>query len=78
MSKANRNLLGCPEGRTSHGGVSTPRGDHTGHWPTPNRRTICCSRGFGESLLMSREMAGRYACAEVLFNGPELASDGTR
>ena len=29
------------------------------------------SRGFGESLLMSRNMTGRYASADALFNGPE-------
>jgi len=36
------------------------------------------SRGFGESRLMSRDMAGRYAWAELLFNGPEFALRGNR
>jgi hypothetical protein len=36
---------------------------------------VRCNRGFGESLLMSRNMTGQYAWAEVLFNGPELASE---
>jgi hypothetical protein len=33
---------------------------------------VRCSHGFGESWLMRRNMAGRYAWAELLFNGPEL------
>jgi hypothetical protein len=33
---------------------------------------VRCSRGFGESLLVRRNMAGRYACTRMLFNGPEL------
>ena len=39
---------------------------------------VRCSRGFGESWLMGRDMAGRYAWAELLFNGPELAFAGSR
>ena len=40
------------------------------------RKRVRCSRGFGERLLMSRDMAGRYAWAGMLFNGPELALAG--
>ena len=39
---------------------------------------VRCSRVFGESRLMRRDMAGRYACAALLFNGPELALHGNR
>jgi hypothetical protein len=42
------------------------------------RKRVRCSRGFGESLLVSRNTAGRYAWAGMLFNGPELTSDGNR
>ncbi len=33
---------------------------------------VRCSRGFGESWLMSRNTRGRYAWAGMLFNGPNL------
>ena len=42
------------------------------------RKRVRCSRGFGESLLMSRDITGRYAWAELLFNRPELAFAGNR
>ncbi|SRR6266508_1771919 len=55
---------------------------HSHHGKTPNGLRLSgersgaerdrCSRGFGQSLLMSRNMIGRYAWAEVLFNGPGL------
>jgi hypothetical protein len=58
------------------------------HFATPNvlrfsgersaAERVRCNRGFGESLLMSRNMTGRYAWAVMLFNGPELASAGNR
>ncbi len=38
---------------------------------------VRCSRGFGESWLMSRDMAGRYAFAEMLFNVSGPASPET-
>jgi hypothetical protein len=37
------------------------------------RKRVRCSREFGESVLVSRGMTGRYAWAGMLFNGPELA-----
>ncbi len=42
------------------------------------RKRVRCSRGFGESWLVSRHMAGRYAWAGMLFNGPALAVAGCR
>ncbi len=42
------------------------------------RKRVRCSRGFGESLLMSRDMLERYAGAGMPFNGPELALAGNR
>ena len=39
---------------------------------------VRCSRGFGESWLVSRNMPGRYVFAEMRFNGPELALAGNR
>jgi len=42
------------------------------------RKRVRCSRGFGESLLMSQNTPERYASADVLFNGPELSLAGNR
>ena len=38
------------------------------------RKRVRCSRGFGDSLLMSRDMAGRYAWAELLFNAERIGA----
>ena len=50
----------------------------SGERPPEGRARVRCSRVFGESRLMRRDMAGRYACAALLFNGPELALHGNR
>jgi hypothetical protein len=42
------------------------------------RKRVRCSRGFGDSWLMSRDMLRRYAFAAMLFNVLRLAPGGNR
>jgi hypothetical protein len=62
---------------TKFAGLSNRDGFSRGAYLTGERsgaELVRGSRGFGESLLMSRDIPSRYVGAEVLFNGPELAS----
>ncbi len=65
--RAATRVVACPAPHISR---KSPNG-----WRLSGERSgaerVRCSRGFGESLLMSRNMPGRYASADALFNGPE-------
>jgi hypothetical protein len=49
----------------------------SGERPPAGRTRVRCSRGFGESWLMRRDIAGRYAMAEMLFNVSGIAPPET-